>query len=137
MRSDAALLSTPRLSPLVIGTVGLAAVATVAVVAGLVPLPDFTGALEHASRTLGAWAYPAVAAFAFLETGAFVGLLVPGETALVVGGVLAAAGDVELVPLIGLVWLAAAAGDVASFALGRRLGRPFLERHGPRLRVGP
>ena len=38
------------------------------------------------------WAYPAVAAFALLETGAFVGLLVPGETAVVVGGVVAAAG---------------------------------------------
>jgi membrane protein DedA with SNARE-associated domain/diacylglycerol kinase family enzyme len=136
MRSDAALLSTPRLSPLVIGTAGLAAVATAAV-AGLVPLPDPTGALEDASRTLGAWAYPAVATFAFLETGAFVGLVVPGETAVVVGGVVAAKGDVELLPLIGLVWLAAAAGDLVSFALGRRLGRPFLERHGPCIRIGP
>ena len=44
------------------------------------------------------------------------GLLVPGETAVVVGGVVAAEGDVELVPLIGLVWLAAAAGDLVSFA---------------------
>src|SRR5215204_4957990 len=136
MRSDAAPLPTPHLTPIALAT-ALAAAATLAVITGLLPVPDFTGALEDASRTLGAWAYPAVAAFAFLETGAFVGLLVPGETAVVVGGVVAAAGDVELVPLIGLVWLAAAAGDVASFALGRRLGRPFLERHGPRLRVGP
>src|SRR5215204_649696 len=131
MRSDAAPLLTPHHTPIALAT------ATLAVIVGLLPVPDFTGALEDASRTLGGWAYPAVAAFAFLETGAFVGLLVPGETAVVVGGVVAAAGDVELVPLIGLVWLAAAAGDVASFALGRRLGRPFLERHGPRLRVGP
>src|SRR5829696_3511475 len=130
MRSDAAPLSTPHHTPIALAAAALAAAATL-------PVPDFTGALEDASRTLGAWAYPAVAAFAFLETGAFVGLLVPGETAVVVGGVVAAAGDVELVPLIGLVWLAAAAGDVASFVLGRRLGRPFLERHGPRLRVGP
>jgi hypothetical protein len=79
MRSDAAPLSTPLLSPIIIGTAGLAAVATLAVIAGVVPVPDFTGALEDASHTLGAWAYPAVAAFAFLETGAFVGLLVPGE----------------------------------------------------------
>ena len=137
MRSDAAPLSTPLLSPIIIGTAGLAAVATLAVIAGVVPVPDFTGALEDASHTLGAWAYPAVAAFAFLETGAFVGLLVPGETAVVVGGVVAAEGDVELVPLIGLVWVAAAAGDLVSFALGRRLGRRFLDRHGPRVRVGP
>ena len=90
--------------------VALVATATVLVIVGVVPLPDFDGALEDASRTLGAWAYPAVAGFAFLETGAFVGLAVPGETAVVVGGVVAARGDVELVPLIGLVWLAAAAG---------------------------
>ena len=120
-----------------VGAAALAAGATLAVITGVVPIPDFTGALEDASRTLGAWAYPAVGAFAFLETGAFVGLLVPGETAVVVGGVVAANGDVELVPLIGLVWLAAAAGDLVSFALGRRLGRPFLERHGPRVHVGP
>src|ERR687896_587365 len=110
----------------------LAAAATAAVVAGVVPTPDLGGALEDASRTLGAWAYPAVAGLAFLETGAFVGLAVPGETAVVVGGAVAAHGEVELAPLIALVWVAAAAGDLVSFLLGRRLGRPFLERHGPR-----
>ena len=137
MRSNAAPLSTPHLIPVIIGTAGLAAAATLAVIAGALPMPDPTGALEDASHTLGAWAYPAVAAFAFLETGAFVGLFVPGETAVVVGGVVAAEGDVELLPLIALVWLAAAGGDLASFVVGRRLGRPFLERHGPRVRIGP
>jgi membrane protein DedA with SNARE-associated domain/diacylglycerol kinase family enzyme len=137
MRSDAAPLPTTHFSPTLVGAGALAAAATLAVITGQVPVPDFTGALEDASQTLGAWAYPAVAAFAFLETGAFVGLIVPGETAVVVGGVVAAEGDVELVPLIGLVWLAAAAGDLVSFLLGRRLGRPFLERHGPLVRVGP
>jgi membrane-associated protein len=122
---------------LLIPVAGLAAVVTVLVVVGTIPLPDLDGVLEDSARTLGAWAYPAVAGFAFLETGAFVGLAVPGETAVVVGGVVAAYGEVELVPLIGLVWLGAATGDLASFILGRRLGRPFLERHGPRLHLGP
>jgi membrane-associated protein len=115
----------------------LAGVAALLVAVGVVPLPDLDGPLEDASRTLGGWAYPAVAGLAFLETGAFVGLLVPGETGVVVGGVVAERGGVELVPLIGLVWLAAAAGDLVSFLLGRRLGRPFLERHGPRMHLGP
>jgi membrane protein DedA with SNARE-associated domain/diacylglycerol kinase family enzyme len=137
MRSHAAPISTANHTPVALATAVVAAAATMAVVTGLVPVPDFTGALEDASQTLGAWAYPAVGVFAFLETGAFVGLLVPGETAVVVGGVVAADGDVQLVPLIGLAWLAAAAGDVVSFGLGRRLGRPFLERHGPRVRIGP
>ena len=122
----------------VVGAAGaLVATASVLVIVGVAPLPNFDGALEDASRTLGGWAYPAVAAFALLETGAFVGLLVPGETAVVVGGVVAARGDVELIPMIGLVWLAAGAGDLISFLMGRRLGRPFVERHGPRLHLGP
>jgi membrane-associated protein len=134
----AAPLTARRSAPLAIGLASLAAAAAaVAVVSGAVPVPDPSGALEDASRTLGAWAYPAVAALAFLETGAFVGLVVPGETAVVVGGVVAASGDVELVPMIALVWLAAAAGDMVSFVIGRRLGRPFIQQHGPRLRIGP
>jgi membrane-associated protein len=124
-------------APLAAGVALTAAAVTALVVAGIVPLPDFDRVLEDASTSLGGWAYPAVASFALLETGAFVGLLVPGETAVVVGGVVAAAGDVELIPLIGLVWLAATTGDVVSFLLGRRLGRPFLDRHGPRLKLGP
>src|SRR5687768_8448442 len=127
----------PHLRSAAVAAATLGVAVTVLVVAGAVPLPDVDGALEDASRTLGAWAYPAVAGFAFLETGAFVGLLVPGETAVVVGGVVAERGGVELVPLIGFVWLAAAGGDLVSFLLGRRLGRPFLERHGPRMRLGP
>ena len=127
--------SLNRPSVWAIATVGAAVALLVA--AGVVPLPNPDKPLEDASRTLGGWAYPAVAGFAFLETGAFVGLLVPGETAVVVGGVVAERGGVELVPLIGFVWLAAAAGDLVSFLLGRRLGRPFLERHGPRFQLGP
>jgi membrane-associated protein len=127
--------SLNRPSVWAIGT--LAAAAALLVAAGVIPLPDVDGPLEDASRTLGGWAYPAVAGFAFLETGAFVGLLVPGETAVVVGGVVAERGGVELLPLVGFVWVAAAAGDLVSFLLGRRLGRPFLERHGPRFHLGP
>jgi membrane-associated protein len=125
----------PAHRPRIAGVAALAAAVAIAVVAGAIPVPDLSGTLEDASRTLGAWAYPAVGALAFLETGAFVGLAVPGETAVVVGGVVAATGDVELVPMIALVWLAAAAGDVVSFLIGRRLGRPFLEQHGPRVRI--
>jgi membrane-associated protein len=138
MQAAAAPRPTQSLNRPVVWVIGgLAAAAALLVAAGAVPLPDADGPLEDASRTLGGWAYPAVSGFALLETGAFVGLLVPGETAVVVGGVVAERGGVELVPLIGLVWLAAAAGDLISFVLGRRLGRPFLERHGPRFQLGP
>src|ERR671914_245252 len=51
-----------------------------------------------------------------------------------VGALTAAA---ALLVAIGFVWLAAAGGDLVSFLLGRRLGRPFLERHGPRFQLTP
>src|SRR4051794_26232316 len=108
-----------------------AAVALVLVIAGVVELPDVEGALEDLAKTLGPWTYALVAGMAFLETGAFVGLIAPGETALVLGGVVAAHGEVSLPVMIALAWTAAALGDLASFLLGRRLGRPFLRRRGP------
>ncbi len=37
----------------------------------------------------------------------------------------------EIVPLVALVWVCSALGDSITFALGRRLGRPFLLRRGP------
>jgi membrane protein DedA with SNARE-associated domain len=84
---------------------------------------------------LGGWAYAAVGGMAFLETGAFVGLVVPGETVVVVGGVAASHGDVSL-PLIGLVaWIGAWAGDATSFHLGRRYGAAVIAPIARRLRI--
>ena len=110
-----------------------AALAFGAVAGGLVQLPDLEAALTDLADTLGTWTYALVAGLAFLETGAFVGLIAPGETAVVLGGVVAAEGEVSLALLLPLAWLAAALGDLASFWLGKRLGRRFLLAHGPRL----
>jgi membrane-associated protein len=119
------------------GAAGVGALAAALFAAGALDTPDPSAGLSSASGSLGEWAYLAVPALAFLETAAFVGLLVPGETAVVVGGVVAQRGDVTLPALIVLVWLGAVGGDLVSFALGRRLGRPFLDAHGPRLRIRP
>jgi membrane-associated protein len=113
----------------------LAAAALAAFAAGVVRPPDLEGALTDLSDTLGPWTYALVAALAFLETGAFVGLVAPGETAIVLSGVVAAEGDVNLGAMLVIAWLAAAAGDLTSFALGKRLGRKFLITRGPRLGV--
>jgi membrane protein DedA with SNARE-associated domain len=111
--------------------------ATIAVATGQVGLPDTNKLVTDLSDSLGAWTYGLVAALAFLETGAFIGLLAPGETAVVLGGVVAARGEVELVALLAIVWAAAALGDLASYLLGRRLGPGFLTAHGGRLGVTP
>jgi membrane protein DedA with SNARE-associated domain len=125
----------PRAALLAAAAVAIAAFALTST--GVVPLPDLEGALTDLSETLGAWTYLLVGGLAFLETGAFVGLVAPGETAVVLGGVVAAQGEVELAAMLVLVWLAAAAGDLASYALGRRLGRPFIVARGPRFGVTP
>jgi membrane protein DedA with SNARE-associated domain len=115
----------------------LAAIAFALTTSGVIQLPDLEAALTDLADTLGPWTYALVGGLAFLETGAFVGLIAPGETAVVLGGVVAAQGEVKLGAILLLVWLAAAAGDLLSFALGRRLGRPFLATRGPRIGVTP
>jgi membrane-associated protein len=119
------------------GGVSTVALLGLAVAFGAIETPDVADILSDAAGSLGAWTYVVVPALAFLETAAFVGLVVPGETAIVVGGAVAERGEVTLPALIGLVWVAAVGGDVVSFLLGRRFGRPFIDSHGRRLHIGP
>ncbi len=111
----------------------VAALALALTATGVVEPPSLEHALTDLADTLGAWTYLLVGGLAVLETGAFVGLVAPGETAIVLGGVVAAQGGVELVPVLLIAWAGAALGDLASFALGARLGRRFLLTHGPRV----
>jgi len=96
---------------------------------------DLQGLLEDISNTLGAWTYLLVGFFAFAETGAFVGLVVPGETVMLLGGAVAGQGAIDVYLLIAIAWFAAWLGDTTSFFLGRRLGREFVLRHGPRVGI--
>ena len=101
---------------------------------GVVQLPNLEELDRGRRRALGTWTYLLVAVLAFLETGAFVGLIAPGETTIIFGGVVAGQGEISLLVLIAIVWACAVAGDRDLLLLGRRLGREFLERHGPRVR---
>jgi membrane protein DedA with SNARE-associated domain/membrane-associated phospholipid phosphatase len=96
---------------------------------------DLQELLDRFAEFLGPWTYLVVAVLAFLETGAFVGLLVPGETTLLIGGAVAGLGEINLYLLIAIAWLSAFLGDTVSFFLGRRLGRDFVLRHGPRVGI--
>ena len=71
--------------------------------------------------------YAVVFALAFLEAAAFVGLVLPGETALLVAGVLAARGNIDLPVLLVLAIAAAIGGDSVGYLVGRHFG--------PRLRL--
>ena len=99
------------------------------------PELDLQELLDEFANFLGAWTYLVVGVLAFLETGAFVGLLVPGETAMLIGGAVAGQGVINVFLLIAIAWIMAFLGDSTSFWLGHRLGREFILKHGPKFGI--
>jgi membrane protein DedA with SNARE-associated domain len=83
-----------------------------------------------------------VAALAFLftlpalEAPAFLGLILPGEVALLLGGVLASQGRIPLPAALAVGIAGALAGDSAGYWIGRRWGPRLLASRLGR-RVGP
>jgi membrane protein DedA with SNARE-associated domain len=102
---------------------------------GVIELPSLESILRDLGSTLGAWTYLVVGVLAFLETSAFVGLVAPGELAVVFGGFVAGQGKINPVVLWVVVWFCAAAGDSTGYLLGRRLGRGWALRYGERVAV--
>jgi membrane-associated protein len=90
-------------------------------------------------------------AIVFAETGLLIGFFLPGDSLLVTAGLFAARGDLEVVPMIIVLSIAAIVGDTVGYNIGARAGpklftRPdsllfnrkhlvttkeFYERHGP------
>ena len=102
---------------------------------GVIHLPNFEHLLEDAGKALGTWTYAVVGLLAFLETGAFLGFIAPGETAVIVGGLVAGQGEISLLALIAIVWACCLAGDAVSYELGRHKGRKWLLKYGARLKI--
>jgi len=118
---------------LVLGALAAAGAALIGF--GVIELPNVEHLIEQTGEALGKWTYLAVGLLAFLETGAFIGLVAPGETTVIVGGLVAGQGQISLLLLIAIVWTCAVLGDLTSYALGRRLGRDFMVRHGARVKI--
>jgi membrane protein DedA with SNARE-associated domain len=85
-----------------------------------------SGLLDQLVQVPPAIAYILIAALVFAEAALFVGFLLPGETAGVLGGVLAATGQLNLAVLLPIVVLAAIAGDSVGYEVGRTLGSRLL-----------
>ncbi|MBO0810631.1 MAG: DedA family protein, partial [Microlunatus sp.] len=62
-----------------------------------------------------------------LESSAFVGFVFPGETALIIGGVLAFNGVVPLWAVLVAGILGAIVGDAVGYSIGRRWGRRLVD----------
>jgi membrane protein DedA with SNARE-associated domain len=72
------------------------------------------------------WVYLTVTLLVFAEDAIFVGFVVPGETAAVLGGVAASQGHVRLWVMIPLVVVAAIVGDSVGYEVGRHFGTRLL-----------
>lgn len=94
-------------------------------------MPLVASVLEPALDSLSAWAvYGVVWGFVFVESGLLVGFLLPGDSILFGAGLIAGTpgSDVDLALLATGAFVAAVAGDQVGFVMGRRLGRPYLDR---------
>jgi len=85
-----------------------------------------TGLLDHLFSLNPVWVYVVVTALVFAEDALFVGFVLPGETAAVLGGVIASRGHVHLALVIVLVVAAAILGDTVGYELGRHVGGRIL-----------
>jgi membrane protein DedA with SNARE-associated domain len=80
--------------------------------------------------------YAIVAALVFGEAALFFGFVLPGETAIVVGGVLASQGRVSLALMLAIVVVSAVVGDSVGYEIGRRYGARLLETRAMRKHQG-
>ncbi len=95
-------------------------------------MPD---AFIHLVADLGQWGYLAVFLAATLESAAFVGLLIPGESVVLLAGFLASRGVFDVGDLIVIVCGGAILGDTLGYELGRHIGRAELLRYTQRIGV--
>ena len=72
-------------------------------------------------------AYSIVGALVFAEASILIGFVFPGETAVILGGVAASRGHINIVVLIVVVVLCAIAGDSVGYMIGERWGRRLLQ----------
>jgi membrane-associated protein len=74
--------------------------------------------------------YVVIAGIIFIETGLLVGFFLPGDSLLFSAGLVAAArDDINIAFLVFAVFLAAFIGDQVGYVIGRKIGRPYLEKH--------
>lgn len=79
--------------------------------------------------------YIIVGAIVFIETGLLFGFFLPGDSVLFSAGLVAAShGNIDIVLLVTIIFMAAFVGDQIGFVLGRKVGRPYLDkRKSPRV----
>jgi len=85
-----------------------------------------TALLDRLFNVSGVLVYSIVAVLVFAEDALFIGFVIPGETAAVLGGVIASRGHVQLWLIALIVVAAAIIGDTVGYEVGRHLGPRLL-----------
>lgn len=80
------------------------------------------GLLDHLLGIPAPWVLAAVGILVFAEAAVFLGFVLPGETAVLIGGFLASTGRVPLIALLVVVVVAAIVGDTVGYQVGRVFG---------------
>jgi membrane protein DedA with SNARE-associated domain len=83
--------------------------------------------LNEIQRLPGGLVYGLVGLLVFGEAALFIGFVLPGETSVIIAGVVASQGHVNIGVLCLLVVVAAVAGDSVGYAIGRRYGEQLLK----------
>jgi len=90
---------------------------------------DFSSYQEFLSSMAPFLLYVFMGVIIFLETGVLVAFFIPGDSLLFFAGLVAASTDnVNILLLVSIIFLAAFMGDQVGFALGRTVGRSYLEK---------
>jgi membrane protein DedA with SNARE-associated domain len=76
------------------------------------------------------YGYLIIFAGVFLENSAGLGLIIPGETILIVGSFFAARGSLNIVAVIAIAFVGAVLGDNLGYYIGLKGGRRFLLKYG-------
>jgi membrane-associated protein len=85
-----------------------------------------TSLVDHLLNVRGWMVYVLVGLIVFAEDALFVGFVIPGETAAVLGGVIASRGHVSYALIAATVVLAAIVGDTVGYEIGRQFGPRLL-----------
>lgn len=78
--------------------------------------------------TFGVYVYVGLFFIIFAETGLAVGFFLPGDSLLVVAGLFAAAGKLDLTILMVSLFIAAVVGDTVGYYTGRKMGRTLFTK---------
>lgn len=77
---------------------------------------------------LGVYVYVGLFFIIFAETGLALGFFLPGDSLLVVAGLFAAAGKLNLMALMILLFIAAVIGDSVGYMSGRKMGKALFTK---------